>query len=218
MLIPSAYGVLTRLLKCLSIMVALSGVARAEGVTILALGDSLTAGYGLPQEDGFVPQMEAWLNDNGVEATVINAGVSGDTTAAGAARLDWVLTDEVDAVLVALGANDMLRGVDPAVTRDNLDTILATLSTRDLPTLLIGMPGPANYGPKYKAEFEQLFVDLAQTYDVPFFPSFLEGLTDAAGSATDALQYLQPDGLHPSAEGVSLIVQAMGPTVRAALP
>ncbi|MCK8464928.1 arylesterase [Aliiroseovarius sp. S1339] len=218
MLISNGYGVLTRLLKCLAAMVLLTGTARAEAVTILALGDSLTAGYGLPQGDGFVPQLETWLNENSVDATVVNGGVSGDTTAGGAARLGWVLNSDVDAVLVALGANDMLRGIDPQETYSNLDSILSELSARALPTLLIGIPGPANFGQDYKTAFDQGFEKLATVHDVALYPSFLTGLTDAAGSANGALRYLQPDGLHPNAEGVSLIVQAIGPAVLEILP
>ncbi|SEW01826.1 acyl-CoA thioesterase-1 [Aliiroseovarius sediminilitoris] len=218
MVISRGYGVLTRFLKCLAAIVLLSGTARASDVTILAFGDSLTAGYGLPQQDGFVPQLEAWLNDRGADATIINGGVSGDTTAGGAARLGWVLTDDIDVVLVALGANDMLRGTDPQTTYANLDAILSELSARDLPCLLIGMPGPANFGAEYKTEFEQVFKRLAQEHDIPLYPSFLAGLTDAAGSANGALQYLQEDGLHPTAQGVSLIVDALGPVVLDILP
>ncbi|MDE9449761.1 arylesterase [Aliiroseovarius sp. Z3] len=212
------YGVLNWFLKCLAAIALLSGAARADGVTLLALGDSLTAGYGLPQQEGFVPQLEAWLNDHGTVATVINAGVSGDTTAGGAARLGWVLSDDIDVVLVALGANDMLRGIDPQATYSNLDAILSELSARELPSLLIGMPGPANFGATYKAQFEQVFERLAQDHDVSLYPSFLAGLTEAAGSANGALQYLQSDGLHPTAEGVSLIVDALGPAVLDVLP
>ncbi len=218
MVISRGYGVLTRFLKCLTAIMFLSGMAQAGDVTILALGDSLTAGYGLPQQDGFVPRLEAWLNDHGADATVVNGGVSGDTAAGGAARLGWVLTDEVDVVLVALGANDMLRGIDPQTTQANLDTILSELDARGLPALLIGMPGPANFGAAYKTEFEQMFVQLAQDHGVALYRNFLAGLTDIAGSANGALQYLQPDGLHPTAQGVSLIVDAMGPAVLAILP
>ena len=199
-------------------MVMLTGAARAEAVTILALGDSLTAGYGLPQDDGYVPQLETWLNKNNVEATVINGGVSGDTTAGGAARLGWVLNDDIDVVLVALGANDMLRGIDPRETFDNLDRILSELSARNLPTLLIGIPGPTNFGPDYKQAFDEGFVNLAAAHGIALYPSFLTGLTDVAGTANGALRYLQPDGLHPTAEGVSLIVEAIGPAVLGVLP
>ncbi len=218
MKISRGYGVWAEFLKCLVAIMFLSGAARADTVTILALGDSLTAGYGLPQQDGFVPQLESWLTDHGIDAKVVNGGVSGDTSAGGAARLDWVLTDEIDLVLVALGANDMLRGIDPETTYTNLDAILSELAARDIPSLLIGMPGPANFGPDYKAAFEGVFARLAQQHDVPLYPSLLAGLTDAAGSANDALRYLQSDGLHPTAEGVTLIVDTLGPAVVTVLP
>ena len=217
-MMSGGYGVLTRFLKCLATIALLSGAARADEVTILALGDSLTAGYGLPQQDGFVPQLETWLNDHGADVTVINGGVSGDTTAGGASRLGWVLTDNIDVVIVALGANDMLRGIDPQETYDNLDAILTDLSALSLPSLLIGMPGPANFGAEYKARFEQVFERLAQDHEIPLYPSFLAGLTEAAGSTNGALQYLQSDGLHPTAQGVSLIVDALGPVVLDVLP
>ncbi|WP_371168220.1 arylesterase [Aliiroseovarius sp. 2305UL8-7] len=218
MMISTGYGVLHQVLKSLAAIIFLTGNAHAQPVTILALGDSLTAGYGLPQDAGFVPQLERWLNENGVDAEVVNGGVSGDTSAGGAARLGWALSDDIDAVLVALGGNDMLRGIDPQATYDNLDKILTELSVRNLPTLLIGIPGPANFGPEYKTAFDQGFVRLSQVHDVSLHESFLSGLTDAAGSASDSLQYLQNDRLHPNAEGVGLIVEAIGPAVRGILP
>lgn len=218
MLASTGYGGLARLLKGLAVLILLSGAARAEGVTILALGDSLTAGYGLAQEDGFVPQLETWINNQGIEVSIINAGVSGDTSAGGAARLGWILTDDVDIVLVALGANDMLRGIDPDATRANLDRILSELTTRGLPSVLIGIPGPSNFGQDYQGEFNQIFPDLSQKYRIPLVPNFLAGLTEHTQTTSDALQFLQPDGLHPTAEGVSLIVNTIGPSVLDALP
>lgn len=120
----------------------------AEPVTIAALGDSLTQGFGLPPEDGLVPQLQRWLEANGAEVTLINAGVSGDTTAGGLARIDWTLTDEVDALIVALGGNDVLRGIAPEAVRANLDGILTKATARDLPVLLVGTEAPQNFGPR----------------------------------------------------------------------
>lgn len=212
------YGVFSRILKALLGLTLMAGMARADEVTILALGDSLTAGYGLNQADGFVPQLERWLTAQGDDIRIINAGVSGDTTAGGAARLNWALSDDVDAVLVALGGNDMLRGIAPEATYDNLDRILTALSARGLPTLLIGMPGPGNFGPDYKTAFEQVFPDLAAKHTVAYYPNFLAGLTSISKTTHDTLKYMQDDGLHPTPAGVTLIVEAIGPSVQKILP
>ena len=136
----------------------------ADPVTVVALGDSLTAGYGLPEGEGFVPQLQKWLDAKGAEAVVVNAGVSGDTSAGGLARLDWSLTPDTDALIVALGGNDLLRGLDPAITRDNLDAILTGAAGRDLPALLIGLPGPTNYGIEWKEQFDAIFPELAKKH------------------------------------------------------
>jgi acyl-CoA thioesterase I len=187
--------------------------AAAEPVTIAALGDSLTQGYGLPEAEGFVPQLQGWLRENGApEAVVLNAGVSGDTSAGGLARIDWTLSEEVDAVIVALGGNDLLRGIEPAATRDNLDGILTAIDARGLPALLAGLPSPANYGAEYQAEFEAIFADLADQHGAVFVPSFLAGITEDRDMAA-ARALMQPDGIHPDAEGVAAIVAAIGPAV-----
>ena len=185
--------------------------AWAEPVTVLALGDSLTQGYGLPADQGFVPQLEAWLEGQGAEVALINAGVSGDTTAGGAARVDWSLTPEVDAMIVALGGNDLLRGIDPAVARANLTAILDAAQSRDLPVLLIGMQAPGNFGPDYKAAFDAIYPDLAQAYGTLYLDSFFAGLGE--GDPAALRRWFQPDGIHPNAEGVARIVEAVGPRV-----
>lgn len=183
-------------------------------VTLAALGDSLTAGFGLPVADGFVPQLERWLNAHGQDTVVLNAGVSGDTTAGGLSRLAWTLTPEVQALIVALGANDMLRGIDPAATRANLDAILTQADARGLPVLLIGITSAANYGPDYKTAFDAIYPGLADAHGTLLVPSFLGALEALPGdAATLRQQYLQPDGLHPNAAGVDLIVQTIGPRV-----
>ncbi len=185
-----------------------------EPVTVLALGDSLTQGYGLVQDDGFVPQLGRWLEgQEGTEARLINGGVSGDTTQGGAARVEWSLTDEVDAMIVALGGNDLLRGLDPAVSRANLEKILQAARARGVAVLLIGFQAPGNYGPEYKAAFDAIYPELAETYETLYLESFFHGLgTQDPGSAQ---AFFQADGIHPNTEGVARIVAGIGPSVAA---
>ena len=190
-----------------------AGAAQAEPVTIAALGDSLTQGYGLVQEDGFVPQLQRWLDAQGAEVTLINAGVSGDTTAGGAARVAWTLTPEVDAMIVALGGNDLLRGIDPAVARANLDTILRTADEAGVEVLLIGMAAPGNYGPDYKDAFDAIYPELSAQYGTLYLDSFFAGFGEAAADPAKAVSLMQADGIHPNAEGVARIVDAVGPHV-----
>ncbi len=212
-MISAAYGVLARSLKGLFVTVFLTSAAQAETTKILALGDSLTAGYGLPQGEGFVPQLEAALTQQGLDVQVVNAGVSGDTSAGGAARLGWILTDDIDVAMVALGGNDMLRGISPEETQRNLAAILTELQDKGIPTLLIGVLASSNFGEGYRADFEKVFPDLAQEFSVDLFPNFLEGIA-TAGSFADARRlYLQADGLHPNPQGVALIVDKIVPSV-----
>lgn len=179
----------------------------SEQITLVAFGDSLVAGYGLPVEDGFTAQLQAWLQDQGIaDVTVVNAGVSGDTSSAGLARLDWSIGPEADAVLLELGANDGLRGVDPAITRANLDAMLTRLHERGLPVLFAGMVAPQNWGADYAEAFAAIFPDLAQKHGVPLYPFFLEGLTEDPS-------YAQDDGLHPSKKGVAKLVETIGPSI-----
>lgn len=207
------YGRGRTLSKALLLFPFLALPLRAEPVTLLAFGDSLTQGYGLTQADGFVPTLENWLRAQGADVNVINAGVSGDTTAGGAARIAWSLTPEIDAVLVALGGNDLLRGIEPAETKANLDAILTEITARSLPALLVGMEATGNFGAAYKAEFDALYPALAETHGVPLFAQFLQGLVDAGDRQAVLRDYLQPDATHPNAEGVKLIVEAIGPSV-----
>lgn len=197
---------------CLCLILAAGGV-QAETIVVAALGDSLTQGYGLRQQDGFVPQLEGWLRAQGADVTLINAGVSGDTTAGGLSRVTWTLTPDVDAMIVALGGNDMLRGIDPANSRANLRGILEAAQAHEVKVLLVGLQAPGNYGADFKAEFDSMFADLGAEFGVSVFPSFFQGLL-AGGNTSDArAAYMQADGIHPNAEGVGLIVAALGPAV-----
>ena len=183
----------------------------AEPITIAAMGDSLTQGYGLQAEQGFVPQLQAWLTGQGAEVSVINAGVSGDTTAGGLSRAAWTLTPDVDAMIVALGGNDMLRGIDPAASKANLAGILDAAAAQDVEVLLVGMQAPGNFGPDYKEAFDGMYPELSQTYETLLAPSFLEGLGSVDPSEVQKL--MQADGIHPNSEGVALIVERLGPYV-----
>mgnify|MGYP001350330119 CR=1 FL=1 len=175
-------------------------------VKIVALGDSLMAGYGLPNKDGFVPRLQAALAAKGIAAGITNAGVSGDTASDGLARLDWSVPLGSDAVIVELGANDMLRGIKPQVTRDALDAILRRLTSRHLAVLLCGMRAAPNLGAEYGQAFERIYLELAAKYGVLLYPFFLDGV------AAD-LSFTQPDGMHPNAGGVGVIVERILPKV-----
>jgi len=199
--------------SALALMAAAAPAWAEEPVVIAALGDSLTQGYGLMADEGFVPQMEAWLQDRGAEVTLINAGVSGDTTAGGLSRVGWTLTPEVDAMIVALGGNDLLRGIAPEVARANLDGILQAADEAGVAVLLVGMQAPGNYGPDYKADFDAIYPDLAAQYDTLLVASFFEGLLAEGDMEGARAAYMQPDGIHPNPDGVARIVEAMGPAV-----
>ncbi len=190
-----------------------AGMAQAKEVTILALGDSLTQGFGLVEADGFVPRLSQFLKDSGLEANVINAGVSGDTTAGGLARVEWSLTPEVNAMIVALGGNDLLRGIDPALVRSNLSGILDVAKSKELPVLLIGMQAPGNYGAEYKSNFDAAYPELAAEFGTLYLESFFAGLLVDGQSPADLAEWMQNDGIHPNAEGVLRIVDHIGPHV-----
>lgn len=183
-------------------------------VRLLVLGDSLTAGYGLPQQQSFPAQLEEALRAAGHDVTVINAGVSGDTTAGALARLDWTLgglpAGAPEAAIVQLGANDALRGIDPQSTFTNLSAILAHLQERNIPVLLAGMLAPPNLGIEYAKTFNAIYPRLAEEHDVLFYPFFLEGV---AGERW----FNQSDGIHPNAQGVNIIVNSVFPSVKALL-
>lgn len=195
----------------------LAGNSLAEPVVLVALGDSLTAGYGLEdQADGLVPQLEGWLQARGHDVVVQNAGVSGDTTAGGLARVAWALGPEADGLIVTLGGNDMLRGLDPAAAKANLDAILTEADARGVPTLLVAMKAPGNYGPEYKAAFDGMYGELASAHGAVLAEDFFAGLRAAGADPSDPgslAGFMQADGIHPNPEGVKLIVEALGPKV-----
>lgn len=194
------------LLAGLAALAVATQSARADTVTIMALGDSLTAGFGLAPGEGFPAQLETALQEAGYDVAVLDAGVSGDTTSGGLARLDWALTPETDAVIVQLGGNDALRGIDPSVTEQSLEGILTSLQDRELPTLLAGMLAPPNMGAAYGERFNPVFARLAERYGTVYYPFFLDGV-----AAQPDLNL--PDGIHPTAEGIGLIVERILPYV-----
>ena len=180
--------------------------AAAHNPVILDFGDSLTAGYGLAPEQAFPARLEAALRREGIEARVVNGGVSGDTTAGGLARLEWALADKPDLVILALGANDALRGIDPATVRGNLDKMIRKVEAVPAKVLLIGMLAPPNWGEEYKTAFDRIFPELAKIHDVPLYPFFLEGVAMKP-------EFNQPDGLHPNERGVAVLVERLAPIV-----
>lgn len=207
------YGAALRLVYALLLIVAGAAPAAARDVHVLALGDSLTAGYGLPPGQGFAPQLEAMLRRHGLRAFVADAGVSGNTAAQGRARLGWTLDglrSKPDLAIVALGANDMLRGLKPAQTRADLDAIVAELRRRGIPVLIAGMRSAPNLGPDYRRDYEAIFPDLARKHKAALYPFFLAGV---AGNASLAL----PDGMHPNFQGIKRMVGGITPTVLKAL-
>lgn len=191
--------------------------AQEAPVTLLALGDSLTQGYGLPQGDGLVPQLQAWLQAHGHRVNIVNAGVSGDTTAGGRARIGWSLTPDVQAVMIALGGNDMLRALPPAQTRANIDAMLSEVNKRGLPVLLAGLSAPGNYGPDYQNAFNAIWPEMAAAHGAVLVPDLLAPLAALSPEERAARGLMQADNIHPSAAGVKLVVEALGPQVETLL-
>jgi acyl-CoA thioesterase-1 len=189
--------------------------ATAETLRLTALGDSLTQGYGLMPGEGLVPQLQAWLTARGHDVAILNAGVSGDTTAGGLSRLDWTLADTPDAMIVALGGNDLLRGIDPALSRSNLAGILEQLAADGIPALLVGLPAPGNYGAAFQAEFDAMYPDLAAQFGALLVPDLLAPITAAADAGTPMTDLMQGDMIHPNPAGVALVVEQLGPAVEA---
>jgi acyl-CoA thioesterase-1 len=184
--------------------------AGTRPIKLVVLGDSLSAGLGLAGAAAFPERLQKSLKSNGIEVDIINAGVSGDTSSGGRDRLDWSVPEGTDGVIVELGANDALRGTDPAITRSALSDIVARLKARRIAVLLCGMVAPPNYGSDYSARFNAIYPDLARSSGVPLYPFFLQGV------AADA-SLNQADGMHPTAEGVDVIVKNILPTVEAFL-
>ncbi|MBZ9679557.1 arylesterase [Mesorhizobium sp. ESP6-5] len=184
--------------------------ARAAPFKIVGFGDSLMAGYGLGPGEGFTDKLQAALRAKGHDVVVANAGVSGDTSSGGLARLDWSVPDGTQLVILELGANDMLRGVAPDITKRNLDEMLGKLKERKIAVLLAGMRAAPNLGADYQSAFDAIFADLAGKYDVPLYPFFLDGVAGQPGLQLE-------DGLHPSARGVDLMVERILPTVEKAM-
>jgi acyl-CoA thioesterase-1 len=182
----------------------------AKPVKMVVLGDSLSAGLGLSASAAFPARLQKALGDKGIKVDMVNAGVSGDTTSGGRDRLDWSIPEGTEAVILELGANDALRGIDPAVTRAALSDILTQLKARKIAVLMCGMLAPPNYGPEYAARFNAIYPELSKSFGVPLYPFFLEGVAAEA-------KLNQPDGLHPTAEGIDVIVKNILPMVEAFL-
>ncbi len=206
---------MTIIFACAAALVAMIApsstlLAQERTLRLVALGDSLTAGYGLPQEAAFPAVLERALKAKGYRVEIANAGVSGDTSSGGLDRLDWSVPDGTDGVIVELGANDMLRGLDPAITRRSLETIVERLKARNIPVMLAGMYASRNLGADYIRKFDILYSDIAKRHDLVLYPFFLDGV---AGERSLNL----PDGLHPTVKGVEIIVERILPSVEAFL-
>ncbi|HEY4774473.1 MAG TPA: arylesterase [Xanthobacteraceae bacterium] len=190
----------------LAVVLAAAAASAERPVRIVVLGDSLASGYGLPAGAAFPEKLARALAAKGIAASVTNAGLAGDTASGGAQRLDWSVPEGTDAVILELGANDALRGIEPAVTRAALDSILRRLTARGIAVLLCGMRAPPNMGRDYALAFERIYPELADTYQALFYPFFLDGVAAVP-------QLNQPDGIHPSAAGVDVIVAGILPKV-----
>jgi acyl-CoA thioesterase-1 len=205
------YGVPGRFVHAaaaLWLAVATAGGAAARPLRLLALGDSLTAGFGLPAKDAFTTLLEKRLRDDGLDVSVVNAGVSGDTATNALDRLDWAMGDGVDCAIVEVGANDMFRGVDPAVTKKAIADILAKLKEKRVAVLLAGMVAAPGVGHDYEARFNAIYPDLAKQFGLPLYPFFLEGIIQNA-------DMIQKDGLHPNAKGEAALVDRIAGPVEA---
>lgn len=182
-----------------------------DRVDVLMLGDSLTQGYGLLAENGLVPQLQRYIDAQRDDVRVINAGVSGDTTAGGLERVAWSIEPGLDAAVVALGGNDVLRGITPDVVRSNLIGILEELQKAQVALLIVGTYAPNNYGPDYKQQFDQIFPELAEQYEALYIPSYFDPFITDGQLDQNASQYFQPDGIHPNAVGVKMVVESAAP-------
>ncbi len=190
----------------LAIWLLLAPPALARSISLVALGDSLTAGYGLAQGDGFVPRLTTKLKAQGLDIEIANAGVSGDTTSGALSRLEWSVPPEADGVILALGGNDALRAIDPSVTARNLETLIEKIQARGQAIFFIGMRAPPNLGADYTRAFDAIYPDLARRYGLAYYPFFLEGV---AGD----IELNQSDGIHPNAAGVDFITDRLTPSM-----
>lgn len=206
MIVYRIYASIVAILTLLVMTPLTSVSAAAEPLRLVALGDSLTAGLGLEAKDAYPAKLQAALAKLGVEVVIDNAGVSGDTTDGGLARLDWSVPDGTKAVLIELGANDMLRGLDPKLARANLAAMLERLKERKIPVLLMGMRAAPNLGADYQKAFDAVYPDLASQYGAVLYPFFLDGVAGTPGLN-------QADGMHPTAAGVDVIVTRLAPVV-----
>ena len=203
----SGYGAFAAVFVALAFVLGLGTAhAQSEPVKLAVLGDSIAAGYGLSPDQAFPVRLQAALAAQGRKVTVLNHGVSGDTTAGGLERIDWMLADKPDIVLVALGGNDMLRGTDPAATERNLDAIVAKLKGSGVEVWLAGMVAPRNFGPEYAKAFDGIYGRLAAKYDVPLYPFLLDGIAQVDGLN-------QADGIHPNIKGVDVLIERLLPFV-----
>ena len=216
-MVSKGYGAMRAVRNGIAVRLLLVGAVSAEPLSVVAWGDSLTAGYGLADPaQGLVPVLETWLKTTGHDAVVQNAGVSGDTTAGGLARIGWALGPDADALIVTLGGNDLLRGIDPSASKANLEGILKEATARKLPVLLVAMKAPGNFGTEYKAAFDGMYGELATQHGALLADDFFGGLKAAGADPADPAsmaKFMQADGLHPNPEGVKLIVEGLGPKV-----
>ncbi|OAP38964.1 arylesterase [Sinorhizobium glycinis] len=188
----------------LAMTIALSTPSRAESMSLVGFGDSLMAGYQLPPEDAFPARLEKALKDKGIDVAIANAGVSGDTTSGGLARIDWSVPDGTKGVILELGANDALRGIPPEETRKNLEAMIARLKGRGVAVLLVGMMAPPNMGAEYAARFNSIYSDLAREQNLAFYPFFLDGVVTKAELQLE-------DGMHPNSQGIAVMVERILP-------
>ena len=195
-----------RVFLALMMTIALSSTARAETISLVGFGDSLMAGYQLPPQDAFPARLEKALKEKGLDVTIANAGVSGDTSSGGLARIDWSVPDGTKGVILELGANDALRGIPPEVTRKNIETMITRLKDRGIAVLLAGMRAPPNMGADYAARFDPIYPELARKYGLELYPFFLDGVVTEA-------KLKREDGMHPNGDGIGVMVEKALPVV-----
>ena len=208
------YGLFSVVSKTIILLFVFSSFAHADSqIRILMLGDSLTQGYGLEEKKGLVPKLQNWLSTNNVEVLLINGGVSGDTTLGGFERLDWLLTPNINGVVVALGGNDLLRGFDTKFTKKNLQAIFKNLKSKGINSVIVGTISPINYGPQFKKEYDAIYPSLAREYNLSYIDSLFSPLIDKKTQEI-SVNLLQADGIHPNEKGVEAIVNYIGPVMK----